>query len=377
MDILFLGTGSSAGLPYIDCLTAPADRQACETCLSTLTARGKANIRRNTSAVVRVHNKEAEPVTVVIDVGKTFQAAALEWFPKHSLRKIDAVLITHSHADAMNGLDDLRSWTLYGLIQPFIDIYLSLDTFEAVKRSFPYLVHKERATGSGDVPEFRWHIISEQTMFEIGNTEIFVTPFAGEYHDATDHSVTPWSKNIPFRSFGFKFSDQLIYISDASHIPDEAWQVIKSGTSPPAVCVLDCLQLQPHPSHFSFAQSVAIGRRIGATRTYLTGFCHAATHNEYVVMSEAVSGAIKSASEMAALHAKGFPLIAPDSASWVRPAHDGLKVSVKGDAVSDTSFISQPQSLFGSEDITTRTPVYFLSKLIRLLLSVLRVSSIW
>jgi phosphoribosyl 1,2-cyclic phosphodiesterase len=46
--------------------------------------------------------------TIVIDVGKNFQAAAIEFFPKYGLRRIDAVILSHPHADAMNGLDDLR-----------------------------------------------------------------------------------------------------------------------------------------------------------------------------------------------------------------------------------------------------------------------------
>jgi glyoxylase-like metal-dependent hydrolase (beta-lactamase superfamily II) len=94
--------------------------------------------------------------TLVVDVGKTFMQAALELFPKHNLKKIDAVLITHAHADgasaispkdfqtddipAMNGLDDLRGWTLGAAIQDHIDIYLTRATFEAVERCFPYLV---------------------------------------------------------------------------------------------------------------------------------------------------------------------------------------------------------------------------------------------
>lgn len=125
--------------------------------------------------------------TIVIDAGKNFQASALEWFPKYGLRRIDALLITHPHADgelfvivtcqrvrlmfsvAMNGLDDLRGssvleiqrkaylliafegWTLGNAIQSHIDVYVSQETFTEVNRSFPYLVAKEFASGGGDV----------------------------------------------------------------------------------------------------------------------------------------------------------------------------------------------------------------------------------
>lgn len=96
----------------------------------------------------------------------------LEWFPTYGLRKIDAVLLTHPHADAVNGLDDLRgefllniikqkiahslimfliAWTHGGTIQLHIDIYASKDTFSHVQKAFPYLISSELASGGGDV----------------------------------------------------------------------------------------------------------------------------------------------------------------------------------------------------------------------------------
>ena len=122
-DLIFLGTGTSGSVPNISCLTAPPEQEPCRTCLSTLAPEGKKNIRRNTSAIVRVGGADGKKVyvtnfslriysirgliiahfyclrTILIDAGKNFQAAALEWFPKYGLRRIDAVLLTHGHAD--------------------------------------------------------------------------------------------------------------------------------------------------------------------------------------------------------------------------------------------------------------------------------------
>lgn len=112
-----------------------------------------------------------------------------------------------------------------------------------------------------------------------------------------------------------------------------------SGHAP--VCVLDCLQLEPHTSHFGLAQSVAAARRIGATRTYLTGFCHAATHEEYVSMGEIVGGALKDEEEMAVLNQKGFSVEKGD-VIWIRPAHDGLRVTVDDGVVWDETYLDQP-----------------------------------
>lgn len=166
VELIFLGTGTSSTIPHVDCLTAPPSSKPCRTCLSTLTPEGKKNIRRNTSAVVKLRGRNSEDVTIVIDVGKSFQPAAVEWFPKHGLRRIDAVLITHAHADAMNGLDDLRGWTLHGAIQPYIDVYVSMSTFKEVQRAFPYLVSKQYASGGGDVGSLTglFHAMTDVTL---------------------------------------------------------------------------------------------------------------------------------------------------------------------------------------------------------------------
>lgn len=161
-NLICLGTGTSGSVPNISCLTAPPEEEPCRTCLSTLTPEGKKNIRRNTSAIVRTDGVDGKQVyvanfsshvasiwsliivylhllrTILIDAGKNFQAAALEWFPKYGLRRIDAVLLTHGHADgkhtsvfyvtlllfslhlAMNGLDDLRGMSC-GRLRPAPD----------------------------------------------------------------------------------------------------------------------------------------------------------------------------------------------------------------------------------------------------------------
>jgi phosphoribosyl 1,2-cyclic phosphodiesterase len=63
------------------------------------------------------------------------------------LRQLDALILTHAHADAINGLDDLRAWTLNKVIQECIPIYLTNHTLEAVKTLFPYIVDAKQATG--------------------------------------------------------------------------------------------------------------------------------------------------------------------------------------------------------------------------------------
>lgn len=368
VELIFLGTGTSSTIPHVDCLTAPPSSKPCRTCLSTLTPEGKKNIRRNTSAVVKLRGRNSEDVTIVIDVGKSFQPAAVEWFPKHGLRRIDAVLITHAHADAMNGLDDLRGWTLHGAIQPYIDVYVSMSTFKEVQRAFPYLVSKQYASGGGDVPEFKWHIIEDRVPFEIGDTGVQITPFAVHHGriftpapPVGDISISPFSlspastnastpdvpgspvhaatiptesaiKHVrPYLCFGFVIQDAITYLSDVSHIPEDVWAMFESKPVVPPVFVLDCLRVPTHPSHLSVTEAMSVARRMKADKTYLLGFSHELSHDDYVAIGEAAGGTGLSKRGQELISQHGLQSVHEGQPIWIRPAFDGLRVSVTQD----------------------------------------------
>ncbi|TDL28865.1 hypothetical protein BD410DRAFT_781421 [Rickenella mellea] len=381
VELIFLGTGTSSSLPQIGCLTAGPNDPPCRTCLSTLRPEGKKNIRRNTSAVFRMDDKHGRKTTIVVDVGKNFRAAALEWFPKYGLRRIDAVLITHAHADAMNGLDDLRGWTLHEAIQSHIDIYVSKATFVEVERAFPYLVSKEFASGGGDVPEFKWHIIEDKIPFELEDTGIFVTPFSvhhgrlftvlptpAAYLPTPNYTApsTPISgrstpqipnspdflsvgehtgKIRPYLCYGFKIEDAVVYLSDVSHIPDDTWSLLKTPKDDSGkqrvipVFVVDCLRPRAHTSHFGLREAMVAVRRMGATRSYMTGFGHEVMHEEYSTILESVGTPTKNAEHLTKPSQNvvmGLELVGQGDPVWVRPAFDGLRVVISpNDVVTD------------------------------------------
>ncbi|KAJ7275455.1 beta-lactamase-like protein [Mycena haematopus] len=363
VEVIFLGTGTSSSVPHIDCITAHAipgssERPPCRTCLSTIdgSTEGQKNIRRNTSIVVRMPGKQGS-VTVLVDCGKNFQAAALEWFPQFGLRQIDAVLITHAHADAVNGLDDLRAWTLSNRIQSHVDLYVSEATYEDIKRMFPYLVSKEFASGGGLIPEFVWHVCIDNAIpFEINDTSIMVTPFLVHHGrlftqppaktpvpieaSAAQETLGDPPPNLqankvpkeeafqPYMCFAFRIQEDIVYISDCGAIPDEAWSALlpASGQQLP-VCILDCLHLRSHPSHFGLEQSVAAARKIVAKRTYLLGFSHELAHDEYVKIGEVIGGAERP-HDLTENEIKGMNMIGTGDPIWVRPAHDGLRIEI-------------------------------------------------
>lgn len=148
------------------------------------------------------------------------------------MRTLDAVLLTHPHADAMLGLDDLRQWTLPGFdknnklikesVQSVVDVYLSKDTMQHVQNCFPYLVDMSKASGGGEVAGVNF-IIFEEDYEEVGVT--FYKPF-----DLFGVKVEPFEvehgvfRGKPFMSLGFKFTGTdtdktIIYVSDVNRIP--------------------------------------------------------------------------------------------------------------------------------------------------------------
>ncbi|KAJ8323453.1 hypothetical protein BDV3_007028 [Batrachochytrium dendrobatidis] len=293
-EFIFLGTGTSGSVPNIHCLVKDPI-PTCKVCLSAITYQQphlvqdsassiqlpllhlphfSKNRRRNTSGVVRFMHSDGRMRNVVIDCGKTFYDSALSWFVEYRLRNIDAVILTHGHADAIFGLDELRQWTIGGedrRLQKIVDIYLDQETMEVVARAFPYMVDSAKATGGGDVPSVRFNIIEKNAdgpiPFLIDN-ELTVIPFEVEH-----------GKNgtKPFMSLGFRFED-LTYISDANAIPPRAGSIIKGSTH----LIIDALNVEPHCSHFGFDQAIheCILALAKGGKGYFTGLSHSMDYDD-------------------------------------------------------------------------------------------------
>ncbi|KAG4305426.1 hypothetical protein PORY_000982 [Pneumocystis oryctolagi] len=307
-------TSTSSSVPSIHCLTQ--NPPTCSVCIDATYAQSK-NRRRNTGAVVRIKDYSGNNKTLVIDCGKTFHEATLEYFPRYSLRRIDAF--------AVNGLDDLRGWTLKGLIQDYIDIYLTSETMNAISTMFPYCVYSEKATGGGDVPSFQFHIISPIHPFTIescGNITIYPLRVQhGVFHD--DQGM-----KLPFYIVGYRI-DNLSYISDANAIPDETVNIIK-GT--------EFLVLRT-ASFISFF--------------YFTGFDHSIPHDvlEKRLAQETQDGVLKD--------------------TWIVPAYDGMRLC---------KFMKFPVELFlpgektdtiGISDLDFFVPLYVQTSCVSVLISII------
>lgn len=161
------------------------------------------------------------------------------------------------------------------------------------------------------------------------------------------------SKEVhPYICWGFNIEDSVVYLSDVSFIPDDS--VLKSASGILPVIILDCLTLKSHTSHFGLVDALDTALGVAAQRTYLTGFGHRVSHDEYVTLGEMIqrgSGTLTTdASQQTARVQDGLELIKQyftglslphqqaliDTGAkgiWLRPAHDGLRVCISPEGV--------------------------------------------
>ncbi len=227
MRLLFLGTGTSQGIPVVGC--------TCSTCQST-----DVRDRRLRSSVYI----EAGESKFLVDTSPDLRQQLLT----HHITDLDAILFTHEHNDHTAGLDDVRPINF--LQRKSIPAYADDRVSKDLTIRYPYVFGNSHYPGSPQV---------ELNRLEAGKSHII----AGQSIEAL--AVIHGNLNI----LGFKIND-LAYITDASALPDATVEAIKGVK----VLVLNALQPTPHHAHFSLDQAVAMALEIGAEQTYLTHMSH-------------------------------------------------------------------------------------------------------
>ncbi|HZJ73538.1 MAG TPA: MBL fold metallo-hydrolase [Perlabentimonas sp.] len=222
----------SQGIPLIGC--------SCRVCTSP-DSRDK---RLRTSALVE-HNG----TTIAIDAGPDFRQQIL----RTSVKKLDAILLTHEHRDHIAGLDDVRAFN-YLQSKP-MDIWAESRVIEAVQNEFAYVFADDRYPGA---PEMNLYPIDGSSI-KIGGVEVLPIRL---YHG-----------KLPI--YGFRFGN-LTYITDANQIPETEWKKIADTE----ILVINALRMKNHPSHFSLPQAVEIIEKINPRQAYLTHISHRILHRE-------------------------------------------------------------------------------------------------
>jgi phosphoribosyl 1,2-cyclic phosphate phosphodiesterase len=186
--------------------------------------------------------------SVLVDAGPDLREQALT----HRIRRVDAVLFTHGHADHILGMDDIRRFNV--LQQRPMPCYGDARTIADVRQTFAYAFNPATQKGGGLPQIVTFTILGE---FSVGRQE--VVPVA-LYHGARP-------------ILGLRFG-AFAYLTDCNRIPDPSWALL-DGLE---VLVIDALRDRPHPTHFSLEEAIAASRRIGARRTYFTHMCHDLPH---------------------------------------------------------------------------------------------------
>jgi phosphoribosyl 1,2-cyclic phosphate phosphodiesterase len=230
MRITFLGTGTSHGIPVIGC--------SCTVC------RSRDPHDRRTRASVFV---QAQGVNVLVDAAPELRLQALQ----AGIRRVDAMLLTHAHADHLGGVDDLRIFSERSA-KPF-PIYGPAPALASLRRRFEY-VFRPTQIGGGK-PRLALHAV--QKAFRLGPLRVLPLP--------------AWHGRL--RVFGYRLGS-FAYLTDVSAIPETTYPLLRGLK----VLVLNALRREPHETHFHLDRAVAEARKIGAQRTYFTHMCHRLGH---------------------------------------------------------------------------------------------------
>jgi len=315
MKLLFLGTGTSHGVPVIGC-----DCKVCKSsdphdkrfrCSAYVTVGGS----RNTQ-----NDKNDDKKHILIDIGPDFRSQALE----HNVRKVDVLLLTHSHADHLHGIDDLRIFScdmfkkpenprnMEKYKAPPIPIYTNHVTVRDIEKRFDYFFHHCKEGGGHAKVE----LIEVSQAFETCGITVTPIPMLHGSLETTGwlltEAVSTITKNNATGTKTTVVKKSIAYLTDCSFISDDSIKKIKDNCGSLEHLVIDGLRIEEHSTHFSFMQALEAADKIGAKHVWLTHLTHAHSHKEIIDYIEE--------------NLYKFPNL-NQVAETVLPAYDGLEIS--------------------------------------------------
>ena len=227
MQLTMLGVGSSAGTPVVGC--------NCATCIST----DLRNKRTRCSSLFTLDSGE----NILIDTGPDLRNQAL----REGIKCVDAVLYTHTHADHLHGIDDLRAFCV--LQRKQIPLYAKQDAATHISQKFGYTLREP--SDFWEMPVLRIEAI--EAPFELYGVKITPIP------------VMHGRSQI----FGYRVGN-CAYMTDVSEIPESSFALLEDLD----VILLDCLRETAHPTHINIEQSLAYLSRIQAKQSYMIHMTH-------------------------------------------------------------------------------------------------------
>lgn len=242
MEVIFLGTGTSQGVPMIAC--------DCAVCTSA--------DARNQRTRASVH-VVMDGLHVQVDASPEFRLQCL----RSDIQKMDLFILTHGHADHIAGMDDLRRFCdLLG--GTAMTVYSTEEGMGRVLAMFPYAI-AERPISRG-YAAFKLVAMPERLELPQGTIESTLLPHGG---------LNTLGLIFTERSSGKRF----VYYTDCKRVPREAMELAREAD----VVVLDGLRSQPHPTHMSIDEAIAVAVELRPGRTWLTHLTHLNDHAELVL----------------------------------------------------------------------------------------------
>ncbi|MBX6364496.1 MAG: MBL fold metallo-hydrolase [Gemmatimonadetes bacterium] len=237
MRLRFLGTGTSFGIPVVGC--------DCAACTS-----GDPRDRRTRHAALLLSDDRAR--AVLVDTPPELRLQLVE----ARIRHLDAVWITHCHADHIHGIDDLR---VFSVRDDTLPAYAPADCARVLRRRFAYIFDESYQPPAGTTkPEVELRELHPYQPVAIAGFDLLPLP-------VVHGDMTP---------FGFRVGD-LGYVTDAKALPERTRAALEGVR----VLVLNALWFgRPHPTHLNVEEAIALARDIGAERTYLTHLTHRVVH---------------------------------------------------------------------------------------------------
>lgn len=239
MEVIFLGTGTSQGVPMIAC--------DCAVCTSP----DPRNWRTRASVHVVM-----DGLHVQVDAAPEFRLQCI----RENVRHVDFFILTHGHADHISGMDDLRRFCdLLG--GTALTVYSTEEGMGRVLAMYPYAM-AERPISKGYAA---FKLVSMPELLELpqGTIQSTLLPHGG---------VNTLGLVFTERSSGKKFS----YYTDCKRVPSAAVELARDSDA----VVLDGLRSSPHPSHMSIDEAIAVGLQISASETWITHLTHMNDHAE-------------------------------------------------------------------------------------------------
>lgn len=229
-----LGSGTSSGVPIVGC--------TCQVCKST----NPKNKRLRSSCWVQVDDK-----SFLIDTSPDLRAQALQ----NNILKVDAVLFTHTHADHIHGIDEMRVYNAQsgGVIPVYGDEY----TIKHLVSHFEYIFNPSH-TYPSLIPRLVPHAVSG--TFDVLGVPVTMIPCQHGKYQTTNYRIGNGA-----------------WLTDTNGIPDSSMALLKDLD----VLFIDGLRQSPHPTHFHLEESLKVAQQIGAKKTYLIHLAHDYDHDEF------------------------------------------------------------------------------------------------